>query len=566
MRGRLIAWLVLTGLHLPAAAEAQTALAGRVVRDSYAPGPQAARPALDLGSFSGETPPAGADIVPLEVSGVRFEGDPCPVPAACQLLAAAVGEGGRTVADLFASVHAMETAFAEAGFVLTRATIPPQNVVPGGPIAVGIVNGHIETIDVSALPERIRAPVLGRLAPLLSLPVIRRADIERALLNAGDFGGLALRSTFAPGDEPGGTKLIVDGSFQPINGSIGIGNGASEAVGGWENTASISLNSPFGFGEQLYLSYQSDPQMAFGQGRMRILAAGALVPLGNDGLTVSPELVWARIVPEPEAGVPDSRNDMARASLRFTYPLVRLVERTVIAHAEVEAVNQRVEATEFATTLSADAYLALRGDVEFQSLPSPDLTLFGSVTLSQGLGGIGSVFDGVADVPSTHPGATPDFTKGNITAGATKTGGRVVVSALLRAQTSFGQPLFNSEQFSLDGIDALSSLSPGVYAVDQGATLRTEVGGSFPVGGAFSTIATPYVFGAIGAGQTFDTTAAESATTRAGGIGAGVRAELWQSEDQTGSLSLGFEIGHSWIDAGTKTETSKVGLTLGWNF
>ena len=55
--------------------------------------------------------------------------------------------------------------------------------------------------------------------------------------------------------------------------------------------------------------------------------------------------------------------------------------------------------------------------VEGQWLPSPGLTLFGSLKLSQGLGAAGSVFSDVAGVPSTHDGARADFTKLNLTAG-----------------------------------------------------------------------------------------------------------------------------------------------------
>lgn len=59
---------------MPAALSGQEALAGRVVKDSFAPKPSLRRPLLDLGNF------AGAEAVALQIRGVRFEGDPCPHP------------------------------------------------------------------------------------------------------------------------------------------------------------------------------------------------------------------------------------------------------------------------------------------------------------------------------------------------------------------------------------------------------------------------------------------------------------------------------------------------------
>lgn len=63
----------------PGLAWGQEAIAGRVVRQNFAPASEKPGGVLDIGAFAGATPPAGAEKFELSVSGARFEGDPCPV-------------------------------------------------------------------------------------------------------------------------------------------------------------------------------------------------------------------------------------------------------------------------------------------------------------------------------------------------------------------------------------------------------------------------------------------------------------------------------------------------------
>lgn len=80
MINNIALWASVLLMVLPAAVSGQEALAGRVVKDSFAPKPSLRRPLLDLGNFAGAEAPAGAEAVALQIRGVQFEGDPCPHP------------------------------------------------------------------------------------------------------------------------------------------------------------------------------------------------------------------------------------------------------------------------------------------------------------------------------------------------------------------------------------------------------------------------------------------------------------------------------------------------------
>ena len=111
-----------------------------------------------------------------------------------------------------------------------------------------------------------------------------------------------------------------------------------------------------------------------------------------------------------------------------------------------------------------------------------------------------------------------------------------------RAQTSFGNPLLVSEQFSLDGPQAVSAYPSGTLNVDEGGTLRGELSRSFAsIGTAVPVILSPYGFGSFGAGRLVDPTIVELAVIRGGAVGAGVRSGIDIPGGYQG-VALGLEV------------------------
>ena len=563
-------WIGIAAAMIISNAQAQDPIAGRIVPQSFAPQDRhTPRAIVDIGSFASTEAPPGAEAIGFTASGVTFTGDAPPFAGALTPTIKALAPGRQhpvTVAELFFRAHVLERTFADRGYVLYRVIIPPQRIEPGQPVNFQIVSGRIETLDVKALHPAIRGPVQARLKRLLNLNPVHRKDIERALLLAGDFGGLALRSTFAPGITQGGVKLIVDGTFETVNGAISAGRFTSEAVGGWGMNISASLNSPLGLGEQFYAAYQGDPETSLDlHARMRVAAAGAILPLGNDGLTLSPEILWSRLLPLPEDGVPDNDNQMARATLRLSYPWIRTPTQTIVAIGALDAIAQSVTATDFDEALSSDTYLAFRATLQARLAATPGLALSGSLGISQGLGDLPHFHPEPDDTPPSRDGADAGFTKLSVDV-ATTANWPVLSSGLsIKGQTSFGESLFNSEQLSLDGTDALSGLSPGSYAVDEGMTARIEFS---PTGGLklpFSQSVTPYFFGAIGGGWLHNATDGEAPVLGAAGLGLGLRIEIAPHPKMGDPISLHLEAGHSWLSTG-ENDLTRINVSINWTF
>jgi hemolysin activation/secretion protein len=565
--------LILAVLLLdPCRAWAQEPNLGRILKDSFQPKTERKNTTVDVGNFAGAGVPEGAEKVTLRITDVRFVGDASPDAMATEhlraLLTAAEGEG-LTIAQIFAAVHATERAISEKGYVLTRLIIPPQEIRPGGSLTIRIVSGAIEKIDAQTIPPDVREPVLRRLAGLLDRPGVTRKEIERALLLAGELGGLALESALSPGASEGGVKLIVSGTFRPYSVKLGVNNDMTTDLGGWNIDSSISVNSPFGQGEQFYLAHQASPAGFFSpDARMRVVAGGAVVPLGSDGLTLAPELVWARMAPDTAPGVPQGENRMARATLKAVQPLIRTPSTTLDAFLSLEAFSQQVWAPEFRSALSSDSFTALRGGIEYHTMSATGTGYSASLKLSKGLGEIPSIFPNgrAVNVRPSRTGAEGSFWKLNGSLGRTSTLGPLSLKLTASGQTSFGAPLYGSEQLSLDGSEALSVLPKGTAAVDEGGSLRAEAGFGFSSRRWLDVYYNPYVFGGLGAGRIHNATVLEASSLRAANLGAGIRLSFDTKSDSLRPMTAGVEVGHSWVQALTFREHTRVNLTFGWSF
>lgn len=472
--------------------------------------------------------PAGAERLNVRVGRVAVEGGFPGLADATRALLPRV-EGRRvSVADIYAFANAVEQVYAAAGYVLARVVLPPQHLRDGGPIRLLVIDGQIEAVDVSGVPERVRAVVAGRTASLVGVPRLTLAEIERRLLIAGDAPGVRLKSTLMRGQRDGGTRLVLEGTHRLLSGSIGADNRLDATLGRWQLNGNLALNSPFGFGEQFYGAVGSgtDLGQAFGaDARLRLFGGGAVIPLGSDGWTINPEYTHSQTQPTPLPGAPATRGTFERLALRSSYPLIRTRTQALNFDVSLEAIRQRTEALGFGVDLSRDRYAVLRAGATYGTAFPWGMTTQANATYSQGLGGRDRA-DAVASLtPLSRLGGDPDFSK--LTASL-----RVVQSLpwemqfdlTARAQWAFNQPMLSSEQFSLDGLDQVSAFAAGTFNVDQGATLRGELGRSFGVSqDGWGATLTPYLFASGGRGEILMPTAVERAWIGAAALGVGLR-------------------------------------------
>ncbi|TPM37012.1 ShlB/FhaC/HecB family hemolysin secretion/activation protein [Mesorhizobium sp. B2-3-4] len=536
-------------LWLPNGALAQTA--SQITPPSFRPPPQANTPGVSIPEGSGLEAPAGAEKLKVKLRDVRVEGSLPEMAEATRKIVAGLAHRTVTAAEIFAAAKALETEYGRAGYALVRVVLPAQKLNDGASLRLVVVDGYLERIDTSNLPERIRGRVEATLAPLVGQRGIRLSAIERKLLLAGDTPGARLRSTLQAGTLKGASVLVIDGKYRPFGGQVTVDNSLSPSLQRWSTGVGVDFNSLLGLGDLVYLRIGGYPNGGengvFTDGpRNRNYAAGIVVPIGYDGLTLNLEASRTRANPTAEPGTLGFGSEFERYSARLRYPWIRSRELTVSSELSFDAQNDFLNAvTPISLPIAEDRLRIVRFGTDATWFTSLGGVFTGNVTASFGINGLGarSAADATPLLPLSRQGADAAFQKLEVAASysqplATHLG----LDLYARAQTSFGKPLLQSEQIGLVGPNGLSSFDAGALQGDSGYALRGELSSPWfvPFTGGVVQVS-PYLFGAVGEVHLEMPTALETASI----VGA--------------SYGLGLKLG-----AALAADPSNTSLTLEW--
>lgn len=515
--------------------------------------------------------PAGTESLSFIVGRVVVEGAFPELESETRSLVQAIERHRITVAQTYEFASALEQTYARAGYVLVRVTVPPQKLNDYGALRVIVVDGFIEKVQVDNVPDRVRALVANRMAAVIGRRHIKLDEIERRLLTAGDVPGLRLKSTLARGTSLGGALLVLEATHHLVSAAASIDNHLPSSLGTWSYGASMALNSLFGFGEQFYVSAQSGGDLKWisdSTSPLRVLGVGAVLPLGLDGWILNPEYTNSRSQPKPVNGGLVSIGQFERIALRTSYPVIRTRATTFSLNAAYEYISQNVALPLFETDLNRDRYSVLRAGAAYEGgLPWWDAVLQASAAFSYGLGGRGAVAAAESGIPLSRQGASPVFNKTTIDAHIIQPLPEGFRGDLIgRAQVSFGKPLLVSEQFSLDGPQAISAYPIGTLNVDEGGTLRGELSRPFTVASFGAPLAlAPYGFGVVGIGRLNDPTVVELAVIRSNAVGAGLRGGIDLPGGYQG-ITLGLEVARQFSNLPNLTHGWRTNVSMNIRF
>lgn len=237
--------------------------------------------------------PADDERALFTLAAVRIEGD-SPLGAG-EIEAAYRDKLGKPVsqADLVALAGEISRLHRDAGYHLTRALIPPQDIKRGA-VTIRIVPGTVAELVVQG-DEANRFGTRRMLAPITEETPARLATLERQLLLVNDLPGVRVQDTTLEeiGTGSGQFRLTVVLDSWSVFVSAGFDNAASNAVGPWQAYFGAALNSLIVPGDTLAVNLSSIP------GSTRELRYGRIsydAPLGNDwlrvGVAASRSVVW----------------------------------------------------------------------------------------------------------------------------------------------------------------------------------------------------------------------------------------------------------------------------------
>jgi hemolysin activation/secretion protein/opacity protein-like surface antigen len=495
-------------------------------------------------------PPPAADTIFVTVRDVTISGSfPEMVEKEAEFLAKLKGRRV-SVAQIYQAAQALQGDYVKA-YPFARISIPSQDF-KSGYVRLVVVDGYIEKLDLSGVPANSRELIGARVEQLVGKRHLTAEEYQRRTLLIGTLAGVNGLALTKPGASPDTNVLVIQAKENRIVASTVIDNRLPKYFGTWQASQSVALNNAFGLGEQITASVASGPDFNryfSGTAKSQAYVGDVSVPIGVDGLMAGAGYISARSRATPLLfAFPDYQQSAGeraaqtfeRAYARLAYPLILTADTTLKAQAAYEFTANRLRLGPYPLGLSPwgspvfdvyrDRYSVFRLSGEGrQNLPWWEWggSIQALAVYSYGLGGRTAWNAPIVGTPLSRPGTGPNFNKFAVKArlnlGLPE---NFQFTLIARGQTSFGQPLMITENFSLDGYEALSGFAGGTLNVDRGATVRAELSRTFQFGIlGWQNFVAPYVFYAWGRGAHEWPFTSEFATLRAESFGGGFRAD-----------------------------------------
>lgn len=257
------------------------------VHDASAPA-VAQAPAAVEPSVPPAKPPLPGNVVPpvrdrgadsaqtLAVQGFRIQGvgdhpDAGITPASMQALADTqlkkLGGGAMPARLDFAQLQqvadAMTDTYRKAGFIFGTAFLPAQTVGEDHMVEIRVLEGTLGKVIVKGNKHYRASAIAASVRPLKG-KVLRKGDVDTALLYARELPGVSVSSTFQPGEKTGQTDLLMvaNEAKRPYTITTGANNYGTQLTGRYRAQLGVTWNSPLGIGDSFTanVDYAMDPR------------------------------------------------------------------------------------------------------------------------------------------------------------------------------------------------------------------------------------------------------------------------------------------------------------------
>lgn len=485
--------LALIALGFGTTAQAQTDAArgtvpaGRAEQDLRPPPEPARRPAIAITAPQrAEQAPAGAAQVMLTLGSVKVSGNTA-LPTAALEAAWADSIGQRvSLARVFEIAAAISAQYRQAGYVLSQAIVPAQELSADKPAEVQfqVLEGYVDKISFTGVPA---AQLEAYLAPVRAERPLRLATLERSLLLINDLAGVTTQATLRAGTTALASDLEIAVARATQAFSVSAHNRLNPAQGDVRLQAAAEWRQVMGdFDRHSVQLYSS------GDKRLNLAAYAGVFPIQADGLKLQLNASSSRSVPKTVV-IDEINTRSENLSAGFSFPALRgrqtnLALRAALAGADNRTLVAGIPATD-------DRLRSLRAGLTFDHADDASGISLLDVEVSRGLSGLGASEAGDAGLN----GAEPEFTKLNAYASRLQFLGNGF-SLLLAVQGQASQQhLTSAEQLGLGGDFFLRAFDPSEVTGDYGLAGKVELRWNFAWGqGDGGVSATLYAYADAG--------------------------------------------------------------------
>lgn len=312
-----------------------------------------------------------------------------------------------SLSEIYALAARITARYGEAGYVLSRAVVPPQSLgFKNATVRIDVVEGYVDDVIWPSSLQRFRDYFSDYAAQITQSRPANIRIIERNLLLASDLPGLSFTSTFHPSKSHSrASTLIVTAREKPVDLESSIDNRGSEGRGPWQARVAGTANNWLGQHEALSINYAtavpSTEQLRFIEGTWRQV-------LNSEGLTFIFDGSYNTGIPglgALEAIDYDSRGVLFTGTL--SYPVIRLRDENLIVSGIV--FTEDVESQALDAPFTEDRLRGFRARVAYDRADALGGINFLQLTLSHGVDGLAST--GNDNPLASRIGGRVDFTK-----------------------------------------------------------------------------------------------------------------------------------------------------------
>lgn len=454
-----LAALLAASILAPSSAAAQTTTGGGAAAtvdqrvDEVRPGAPAApreedaAPGIAVPDAAGTAPAAAPAFPDFVLAGVVLEGARAVPPESLAplyepYLARSVGPE-----DLAEIAGAVTTRYREAGYILSRAEVPPQSV-DSGILRLRVIEGYVADVRVEGLDGARAEEARARLSRAMTDRPARLADIDRAISLVGAMAGVTVADSQVEeidSAEDGAHRLIVTAEAETLDAVVYADNRGDREVGPMLAWFGVGANDALGAGERIeggVYTVPNDPQeLLYGEARV-------IAPIGRNGTKVDVALSGS----SSESGGNQDDNDLIARSRTLTlgaeHPLILGRRETLSLRGEVRLGRLSEEQQQTQTYEDRTRILSLSLDYRRSGL-FEGTDVDGGLTLDQGIDVLDA--NGADDPDNSLADGSGSFTKLEAEGGVTQAlPADLSVRLAGRGQVA-DRALLTGQQFQLGG-------------------------------------------------------------------------------------------------------------------
>jgi len=274
-------------------------------------------------------PIPGAETVHFELKKVTFKGNTVFTHQQLEAIFSSSLNKTITVAQLQALVQEVTLLYRNAGYILSRAILPPQEI-KNGEVKIEIIEGFINSVTVTGTPKGSKKLIEEYGQHITESKPLNLSAMEREILLMNDLPGISVKALIIPSKTiPDAADLVLVVDQRTLNASIEHDNYSTRYLGPNESSLSLAANSIFISGD----TTGGNATVTARVSEMQYYNLYYTVPLNSKGLSFTIGTSYTATQPQFLLASSETVGMSASAYANLTYSMIRSRSQNLYLHA-----------------------------------------------------------------------------------------------------------------------------------------------------------------------------------------------------------------------------------------